>query len=208
MFIECSLRMSTCSSTNLVCNALVYSQQLPSMVAAACTALSWYTYNPVFFVYGFFLWACQTVLWASQSYFAMMRPVPFSSQSAFPSIEAFYVAAVTTSILMNAGLFRRQTQSWLLWLCLFLLVVAPSFVLVFFQMHTWWQVGMSLLLGSVAAMGFMMVYWMYLYETFMYLQFVPPLSWLGFTGVTDWFAHDEALYARHMQLAHTFIVKQ
>jgi len=195
--------MSTCSATGLTCNALLYSQQMPAMVAAACTALSWYTFHPLFFIYGFFLWACQAVLWAAQSYFAMMRPVPFSSQYAFPCVEAFYVAAVSTSILMHAGLFRRR-QGWLMWGCLFLLVVAPSFVLVFFGLHVWWQVCLSLLLGSVAAMVFSFVYWLNLYQTLMYLQFVPPLSWMGFYESTDWFKHDPVLYAEHLALARAF----
>jgi hypothetical protein len=196
--------MATCSTTDLVCNAVVYTQQMPAMVAAGCTALSWYTYNPMFFIYGFFLWACQVVLWASQAYFLMMRPVPFSAQSAFPCIEAFYVSAVTTTILVHCALFRRR-QGWFLWGCLFLVVVAPCFVLVFFQLHTWWQVCISLLIGSIASMCFTFIYWLNLYQTLLYLQFVPPLSWFGFYGCTDWFKHDETMMAEHLRLSHAFI---
>jgi membrane-associated phospholipid phosphatase len=195
--------MATCSPTSLTCNALLYSQQVPAMVTAGCTALSWYSYNPVFFVYGFFLYGCQAVLWAGQSYFAMMRPVPFSTQYAFPSIEAFYVASVATAVLIYAGLFERR-QGWIIWGTLFLLIVAPSFVLVFFGMHAWWQVLLSLLLGSVCTMAFIYILWLNLYQTLMYLQFVPPLSWMGFYGSTDWFRTNEALYQEHLELEKAF----
>ena len=91
-----------------------------------------------------------------------------------------------------------------MWGCLFILTVAPSFVLVFFGLHAWWQVCLSLLLGSVAAMGFSFIYWLNLYQTLMYLQFVPPLSWMGFYGSTDWFKNDAVLYAEHLALARAF----
>jgi hypothetical protein len=192
--------MATCSTTDVVCNALVYSQSIPSFVAVGCTAASYVTYNPIYFVYGLFLWVCQVVLWSFQIYFEMMRPVPFSAQYAFPSIEAFYVSSLCTIIIIYSALYGVR-RGWSIWLALFILFVAPCFVLVFFQMHVFWQVLFSILLGSVVTMGFTLVLWLMLADALLYLQFSPPLSWMGFYGSTGWFEGNPDMMKRHTEIA-------
>jgi hypothetical protein len=148
--------------------------------------------------FGLFLWFVQgVVLWPMQVYVNVMRPPPFNTQYAFPSIEGFYVAALVTVIIVRHVLWgwRIGKSTWLM--CIFF-VGSVGVTLAFFRLNAWWQVLMSMVLGADVAFIYIWMEWLFMRRAIVILQHVPPLSWLGFDNNTTWCACDpELLYELH-----------
>lgn len=115
-------------------------------------------------IYGVYLHFWQLILWAFQVNWQIMRPHPSCAHIhtyAFPSQEAFYVAALSTLIILYSYLWRIP-MAILTWLFIYTLIMGVPAVLVFFQYNRPWEILISMILGIVATVPFVLVIRLYI----------------------------------------------
>lgn len=133
--------------------------------------------------FGKWLLVVQLILYIFQVRFNLQRPDPYCPEIltfAYPSTAGFYVASGVTYIVGFSFLWN-VVLSWVYWvtvLCLFALV--PS-VLVWFVYNTWYEVLMSVLVGIITTLAFLLWVRFYLLDMVPFLLQQAPWTWLSCT---------------------------
>jgi hypothetical protein len=135
--------MSACILDGTVGQLLVYTQTLPLLIGAGFTAMTTITGSLYFAFLGGYLFVAQYFMWPIQAYINQQRS-PYlcpmgSAVYQFPSVEAFYVFAIGTMVIMYIFLYKGN-HGVVTWGTLAFWFLIPAGVLVFFQMNTWQEV--------------------------------------------------------------------
>jgi hypothetical protein len=135
--------MSACILDGTVGQLLVYTQTLPLLIGAGFTAMTTITGSLYFAFLGGYLFVAQYFMWPIQAYINQQRS-PYlcpmgSAVYQFPSVEAFYVFAIGTMVIMYIILYKGN-HGVVTWGTLAFWFLIPAGVLVFFQMNTWQEV--------------------------------------------------------------------
>lgn len=190
--------MSGCYYVNVWGQTFAWTQTLPTIVTSGLSLLTLVTHAVVFFVYGLFLHGCQFVLWAFQLYFQYARPDPICqlyNSYGFPSVEAFYAASLA-SFVISFSLAFGVILSWIVWIMLYILAIAPPLVLVWFSYNTPWEVLFSMGMGALFTIPFVIVFKFYITPIMPYLLTIFPLNILGYNGAYYLNQHDLRRYAK------------
>lgn len=176
--------ISGCFYVDVGSTSVAWTQVLPTLITLSLTINGWRKRGHEFFptLFGFYLHVWQIALWVFQVHFNMIRPHPYCAQYetyVFPSQEAFYAAALAFFIV-SYGVLWKYPLSWLTWALLWLLVVAPPFILLFFLYNTWWELLFSLLLGAVVTFLFVLVIRVYITPQLPYILLHNPMRWMGY----------------------------
>lgn len=171
-----------CYYTSLLGQAFAWTQLLPSMVSLVLSVLTFVTSQFIFVFLAWYLHGIQLLLWAIQLYLRVDRPNPLCQEYhtyAFPSIEGFYIGALAAFII-GYSLRWHVKQPWYVWVTILVFFVAPPTVLVFLAYNRWYEVVISLLIGIVTSSIFIIILWVYIYDTIPYLKYVVPINWLHY----------------------------
>jgi len=162
---------------------LAYTHLLPLLITlsiwAASITLHGRQWLPIFF--GFYLHFCQAILWAIQADWNVRRQDPYCARIlvyTFPSQEAFYAAALATFTITYSYLWK-VVISWFNWLFLYCLIVVPPLILIWFDINHVWEVAVSVALGIVFTIPFLLIAKVLIVPELKYLLLLPPFSWMG-----------------------------
>ena len=177
------MSMDGCYYTTLWGEAFGWTQLLPTVVSLMLSFTSLFKPEVTFLFLGLYLHAWQLGLWSIQLYIHQDRPNPICQEYhsyAFPSIEAFYVAALVVTLVGYSVVYgyRHPIGAWLLLVFAF---VAPPATLVFFAYNTVAEVLVSMGIGIVAAVIFVIAVAIYIRPATPYIINSWPLTWLGYT---------------------------
>ena len=181
--------MSACVLDGTVGQILVYTQTLPLLIGAGFTALTTVTGSLYFLFLGGYLWIAQYMLWPFQAYVNQNRS-PYlcpigSAVYQFPSIEAFYVFAIGTMVIMYIILYKAN-HGFMTWGTLAFWFLIPAGVLVFFQMNTWQEVLYSAAIAVVMTVTFMIHMWLFVDPCIPFLETMPPFSTFSYSDDYGW----------------------
>lgn len=135
-------------------------------------------------LYGFYLHFWQFGLAVFQVVFNAQRMDPFTDHIyAMPlfSQEGFYLAALVTLFIMYSFLWR-QAISPLWWVFVWIFVIGPPALLVFFGYAMWWEVLFGMGMGIISTAAYVLVFWIYLLDSVPYLITQRPWTWMGCNG--------------------------
>lgn len=161
--------------------AFGWTQVFPGTVTLFLSVAGFVTEQFLWPFLGLYLHGAQLVLWIFQVYFNSVRPNPVCQlyhAYAFPSVPAFYVAAVIAGFVTYAYMWDVYL-SWIPWLVFYLLAAFPA-IMVWFQYNRWWEVLFSMGLGAAMTVVFIIVTRLYICPTLPYLLNDIPCSWLGY----------------------------
>lgn len=136
----------------------------------------------IFPILGLYLHVTQYMLWPLQRYFNVIRPDPYCPGHegyAFPSIEAFYTAALITFIVAYCVVWSVK-QPWTRWVLFLLIFALPNLILIWYGHNEWWQVLVSMFVGVFTSVTFVIVLRYYISPSFPYMLNSWPLNWLGY----------------------------
>lgn len=163
-------------------SALAWTQVLPTLISLSLSLLTFFDCQVLFLYLGVYLHAFQLVLWSVQLVLRIDRPDPICQEYhtySFPSIESFYVAALTTFFL-GYNVFWNKHQKWSVWGAVFAVFVIPPVILVFFSFNVWYEVVISLGIGVIATFLFIIFLYIYIQENSPYYLNIFPLNWIGY----------------------------
>lgn len=162
--------------------AFGWTQMVPLVITLFLSLLTTATGEPVYFLFGLYLYVPQYIVWCFQYYFQSIRPDPVCQLYhtwAFPSMEAMYIGAII-------GFFIAYTygwsvdQSWIVWLMIYLFGIVPPFILVYVQYNRWWEVAFSMGFGLLSSVMFAVVLRLFIKPRMAYLQSHFPFSTFGY----------------------------
>lgn len=162
--------------------AFGWTQLIPiifTLIAFIVTAI---TNETIFFIFSWFLFAPQYVVWCFQYYFQYARPNPICQLYhtwAFPCMEAMYTGAIIGGFFAYAY-FWSVRQSWISWFCIYCFAVLPPFILVYIGYNVWWEVVFSWGFGFLSAVAFVIVTYYFLKPKMHYLKLFFPLFIFGY----------------------------
>jgi hypothetical protein len=167
-----------CYYVSILGQAFAWTQFVPYLVSLVLTVLTFVTNQFLFVILGSYLHAVQMILWAIQLYLHVDRVDPVCQQYhtfAFPSIEAYYIGALVSFVII----WKRQ-QTVFVWLCLLLIFVVPCTVLVFLAYNRWYEVLISMAIGVVSSAFLVLLLRVYMKPGVPFLLFAFPLHWLQY----------------------------
>jgi hypothetical protein len=181
--------MSACIIQGSIGQLLIYTQTLPLLIGAGFTALTTITGSLYFAFLGGYLYVAQYILWPFQAYINQNRPFYLcpigSAVYQFPSIEAFYVFAIGTMVIMYIILYKAN-HGFMTWGTLAFWFLIPAGVLVFFQMNTWQEVLYSAAIAVVLTVTFMVHMYLFIDPCLPFLETVPPFSTFSYSDDYGW----------------------
>jgi hypothetical protein len=160
--------------------AFGWTQIFPSLVTLFFTFMRSVTHEIIFLFFGLYLWAAQFVIWVFQNYFESVRPNPVCQlyhSYAFPSVEAYYAAALAAFIVTYAYLWDRYLD-WMAWSFIYVLFAFPA-IMVYFGYNLWWEVLFSMAIGAGVTVVFTTVFRFYICPIMPFIVNEFPATWLG-----------------------------
>lgn len=158
--------------------AFGWTQMVPLILTLCLTILTAATSEPVYFLFGLYLWIPQYIVWVFQYYFQSIRPDPVCQLYqtwAFPSTEAMYIGAIV-GFFIAFSYGWDKAQSWTVWLMIYIFTLVPPVILVYVGYSRWWEVAFSMALGFVSSVLFAVVLRYFIRPNMMYLQAHFPFS--------------------------------
>jgi len=162
--------------------AFGWTQMVPVILTLCLSLLTAATSEPVYFMFGLYLWIPQYVVWVFQYYFQSIRPDPVCQLYqtwAFPSTEAMYIGAII-GFFIAFSYGWEKAQSWSVWLMIYVFGVVPPFILVYVQYNRWWEVAFSMGFGFLSSVMFAVVLRVFIRPNMAYLQAHFPFSTFGY----------------------------
>lgn len=132
-------------------------------------------------LYAGYLMFVQLLLYILQASFNVEQSDPYCPQLkywAFPSLEAFYTSSLTTYIV-GFCFFWGITLSETYWVFLFVVLVAPPSVLVWFTYISWTNVLVSECLGIGTTLLFLCVLRYFILDELSYMLHTAPWTWMN-----------------------------
>lgn len=132
-------------------------------------------------VYSFYLFFWQFMLYVLQQAVRIARPDPFCPAMltyGFPSLPAYYVAALGT-LAVVLPLLLGQYYGWMSWLMLVCWWFVPPAVLVWFTFNTWQEVLLSMGIGVLATVIYVLAALWIVRPFVPYVINSPPWSWFN-----------------------------
>jgi len=181
----------------------VHLQELPLLIGAGLTAITYFTGSPFFAAAGFYLYIMSWFLYPFQTYFNITRnPLlcPLGSAAyEFPSMEAFYITSLVTMVIWYRILFKGRPTK-LAWGGVFLAFAIPTTALLFFQFNVWYEVLMSAGIAVFTTSVFML-HMAYMWsDSLPYLEHVPPCSTFGYKDDLGWAERDDSYHEKRQEL--------
>lgn len=178
----------SCLYVTIGSQSIAWTHLLPWFVTLSLSALALNTdhhgyWKKNFFLvaYGLYLHFWQYALWVFQNLFAVPRPLvdcshiyTFSS----PSQEGFYIAALASLFVMYSFVWRVDISSSY-WAFIWIFLVAPPAVLVWFGYALWWEVLFGMGAGILATAAYVTVFRVYLLDSVPYLLHQVPWTWMS-----------------------------
>lgn len=162
--------------------AFGWTQMVPIILTLCLTVLTAATSEPVYFMFGLYLWVPQYIVWVFQYYFQSIRPDPVCQLYqtwAFPSTEAMYIGAII-GFFVCFSYGWNKAQSWMVWLMIYLFGIVPPFILVYVQYNRWWEVAFSMGFGFLSSVLFAVVLRYVIRPNMVYLQAHFPFATFGY----------------------------
>lgn len=202
---ESWVKMSACVLDGTVGQLLIYTQTLPLLIGAGFTFMTTVTGSLYFFCLGMYLFAAQYFMWPIQAYINQQRS-PYlcpigSAVYQFPSIEAFYVFAIGTMVIMYIILYKGN-HGWVLYGSLAFWFLVPAGVLVFFQMNTWQEVLYSAGLAVALTAIYMVHQYLFIDPCLPFLEAVPPFSTFNYSDDHGWGWNHKRYPEYHLHRRH------
>lgn len=180
--------MSYCSYPSPVATAFEYTHLIPWIVPLVITAASigkdrtgkWGK-QIILIWYGSFLFVCQIGLYIAQASFNVTRTDPYCIDVvsyAFPSTEGFYISALSTYVIVFTYLWNIPL-SWSYWTILFVFVIGPSGILVWFTYNTLAEIGISVGIGSGTTIIFLLFVRFLWIDDIKFFVLQAPWTWLN-----------------------------
>lgn len=192
--------MSSCSYPSIVANVFEYTHLIPWIVPLVISAASigrdrtgkWGK-QIIMVWYGLFITVCQIGLYICQTAFNATRIDPYCVDVvtyAFPSSEGFYISALSAYIVGFTYLWNIEL-SWTYWTFLFVFVMGPSGILVWFTYNTVTEIGISIAIGAGTTLIFL------LFMRFMWLDYLGfylhQAPWTWFNAIDSYVMSEEQL---------------
>lgn len=168
--------------------AFAWTQLVPYIVSIGLTLLAVVTNQFMYWALGWYLHGVQLLLWFVQLNLQIDRPNPLCQEYhtyAFPSIEAYYIGAVVTFIIVYSRVWKTGLSLYV-WAILVATTVIPPIILVFLAYNQWYEVLISMAVGAVASIVIIIMFWVYIYDALPYIQNVFPFSWAHFQDSYIW----------------------
>lgn len=172
--------------------AFAWTQLLPSIISLGLTVLTLITFELLFVFLGYYLHGIQLLLWFVQLNLQIDRPNPLCQEYhsyAFPSVEGYYIGAIVAFVLGYSYVWKVR-QSWYAWFVLLGLTVVPPTVLVFLAYNEWYEVVISMAIGVLASIIFIIILWVYIYDAIPYIENLFPFHWLKYKDNYIWRSSD------------------
>jgi len=173
-----------CYYVSLLGHTWAWTHILPTLItmslSVASLRLHGYEWFPT--IYGLYLHVWQFILWVFQAHWQIMRPHPQCAEIhtfAFPSQEAFYAVSLAAYILTYSYMWNIPLAIFT-WLFIYCIVIVPPVVLVFLQYNRPWEIVVSMILGIVATVPFVLVIRIYIKPLIPYLLNQAPWCWFGY----------------------------
>lgn len=176
-------------------------QLSPWAVSGIIWVLNLVQSGSVFFYYiSLWLGFSHYTLYPFQEQFNMIRPEIMCALGQesykFPSVMIYYVGSVVTIVIVYCAMWPTRT-SYMRWVWIGLLMLAPSFVLVWFEFNVWYEVLFSMLWGAIQTTGFMLVMRFFLRPAWPYMECAPPCTWMGLNDDAGWLCEQTNEYRAH-----------
>ena len=155
---------------------------VPTMITLFLSLLTSATGEPLYFIFGLYLYIPQYIVWVFQYYFQAERPDPVCQLYhtwAFPSTESMYIGAIIGFFVAFSYGWEKD-QSWIVWLMIYLFGIIPPFILVYTQYNVWWEVLFSMVFGFLSSVMFAVVLRLFIRPKMAYLQAHFPFSTFGY----------------------------
>lgn len=154
-------------------------QNIPLLIGAAFSGVTYVTGNLFFAFLGFYLFAMGYFVWPFQYWLNITRnpllcPLG-ASRYEFPAIEMLYLSALITMVIYYSIAYHGR-PGWLTYVVLFFALAIPGVVLTFFQFNIWYEVLLSAGIGVVMTTVFMVHMQFFIGPAIPYLEVVPPFS--------------------------------
>jgi hypothetical protein len=190
--------MSTCAYPSIIAQAYEGTHWIPWLVpfAVACASFGrdrsgkWGK-QILLIWYGFFLTLMQVVVYIFQNNFNTTRNDPYCVEIvsyAFPSMEAYYVGALS-AFIFGFTYFWNLQLAWSYWTMLILFVIGPSGIFIWFQYNTVSEILMSAGIGSGTTILFLV------FVRFIWLDYIPFLlqqaPWTWFNCIDSYVTSDD-----------------
>lgn len=162
--------------------AFGWTQMIPIFVTLGCFIASAVSNQAIYFIYSIFLFFPQWTCFCFQYFFQYARPNPICQLYhtwAFPSIETMYIGSIVAAFITYA-VFWPVYQSWVTWLCIYILALLPPLVLIYMQYNVWWEVLFSFLFGALCSVAFMLVVRYFMKPNMHYLRLFFPFYLFGY----------------------------
>lgn len=134
-------------------------------------------------LFGMWLSVMQILLNVLQNYFNYQRNDPFMifpPAHAFPSLKAYYWAALMTYVILFCYLYNI-ILGWFWWACIFLFFALPQSMLVWMLYNTWQEALVSTLLGVISTTVFLLLIRFIIQDSFPYLVNMFPFTYMSVT---------------------------
>jgi hypothetical protein len=143
-------------------------------------------------IYSFYLYLCLALLYILQIAMGQMQQDPFCPyvyNYGFPALCPFYIG-LAIGLTLFLPIFMNFYYSIVTGLTILACIwIAPALVLVWFSFHTPSQVGLSLGMGVLVTLVYLMAFKFLVMPQMPYVLNQPPCTWLGLTET--WFSSDE-----------------
>ena len=153
-------------------------------------------------LYSLWITVVQLMLYIVQSYFNEYRSDPYCPDMkslAYPSLEAFYTASLVTYIIAFTY-FWDIVLPWTYWSLLFVFMVVPPGILVWFAYNLWYEVLVSSLIGIATTLYFVVLVRFILLDDIPIMLHQRPWTWFA---CVDTYLMDEEQHNVHKRLLIT-----
>jgi len=180
--------MSTCAYPSIVAQVYEGTHLLPWLVPLAVTAASFgrdkngrFGKQIMLVWYGLFLTLMQLVVYIFQNSFNTTRSDPYCVEIvsyAFPSMEAYYVSALSTFIT-GLTYFWDIQMSWTYWTMMITFLIGPAGILIWFGYNSVPEILMSIGMGTGTTLLFLVLVRFFWREHIPFLLLQAPWTWFN-----------------------------